>query len=445
MGKRKPLPVLLPEGFVDIVPDDEKYWHAIYRKVNGLLADYSFNRADFAPVEVAELYARACGSDDHVERKLVTARVRGDGTVALRYQLTPSFMRMYLQHGMHALPQPVKMFATSPAIEMDGRQVRSSVRLGVQTIGDESEAVDAELIFLGCRIMESLNLGSFTVRMNTIGDTECRPAYVRALREYYRSRGRKMCAKCRSLTREGILKALECTQAECREVNEEAPQILDFLNEPCRRHFRSLIEYLDEGEVPYIIDPYLVRREDYAAKTVFEFVLDGKEASESDDPPAGEAGEPPEPSQVVIRGGRFDRLSDVLGRARGLPAAGWEMDLTALVSRMVARDVAVPELGGRPKVFLSQLGEAAKRKSLMLFEEIRKSGIDVRYSLSRDTIKGQLRIAAKLGVRYALIFGQKEALEGTVIVREMETGIQETIPQEKVIDELKKRLKKAGK
>ena len=439
MGKRKPLPVLLPEGFTDIVPADEKYWHAVYRKVNGLLADYSFDRADFSPIEVADTYVRACGSDDHVERKLVTAKVRGDGTVAFRYQLNPSFMRVYLQHGMHALPQPVKMFSTATTVEQDGKDVKSSVRLGVQTIGDDSEAVDAELIFLGCRIMENLNLGSFTVRMNTIGDGQCRPAYVRALREYYRGRGRKMCTKCRGLTREGILKALECTQAECREVNEEAPQILDFLDEPCKKHFKSLIEYLDEGQVPYIIDPYLVRHEDYAARTVFEFALDGTEGKEAS---GEEPARLPEASQIVIRGGRFDRLSDALGGTRNLPAAGWEMDIPALVERMKAKDVQVPELGGRPKVFLSQLGEAAKRKSLMLFEDIRKSGIDVRYSLSRDTIKGQLRMAAKYGVRYALIFGQKEALEGTVIVREMETGIQETIPQEKIIDELKKRLKR---
>jgi histidyl-tRNA synthetase len=237
------------------------------------------------------------------------------------------------------------------------------------------------------------------------------------------------------MTRDGILRALECTQAECREVNEDAPQILDFLNEACKKHFKSLIEFLDEGDVPYIIDPYLVRREDYASKTVFEFVLDGKEA---------EGEEPPEAGQVVIRGGRFDRLSDVIGGTRGLPSAGWELNLSVLVDRMKTKDVSTPELGGRPKVFLAQLGEAAKRKSLMLFEEIRRSGIDVRYSLSRDTIKGQLRMAAKFGVRYALIFGQKEALEGTVIVREMETGIQETIPQEKVIGELKKRLKRGS-
>ncbi|HXV27279.1 MAG TPA: HisS family protein [Candidatus Paceibacterota bacterium] len=432
MGKRKPLLVTLPEGITEIVPDDEKYWHAVFRKVNGLLADYSFMRIDLAPLEHADLFIRACGSgDEGVEKRLVTTRTKDGVTLAQRYQMAPSFMRAYLQHGMHALAQPVKMFATSQIVRHGADGMQSALKLGIQTIGDDNEAVEAELIFLGCRILESLNLGPFTVRMNTIGDSQSRVTYARALREYYRSRGKKLCAKCRSFQRESILMALECTQEECRDVNKDAPQILDHLSEEARAHFKRLLEFLDEGKVPYILEPYLVRHEDYAAKTVFEFVLDGEPDAEGK----------PTDGKTVIKGGRFDRLSDLIGGSRNLPAAGWSLDVRALVDRLIARNAAVPELGGRPKVFLSQLGEAAKRKSLMLFEEIRKSGIDVRYSLSRDTIKGQLRMAAKLGVRYALIFGQKEALEGTVIVREVETGIQETIPQEKIIDALKKRLK----
>lgn len=436
--RKKLIPILLPEGVKDIVPKEQKYWYSIFRKVNGLLADYSFNRADLAPGELADLFIRSHGAgDENVEKRLVIAKTRDGFPFAFRYQLTPSFMRMYLQHGMHALPQPVKIFSTAQVVRQEGG-TKSAMTLGVQTIGDGSEAVDAELIFLGCRILEELNLGTFTVRMNSIGDMASRQQYSRTLREYYRSRGKKMCAKCRSLTRESILMALECTQAECRDINKEAPQILDYLSEECKDHFRRLIEFLDEGEVPYIIDPHLMRHEDYAANTIFEFEFDAHDE--------GEKADDSQPGQRVIRGGRWDRLSDLTGGGRKtIPAAGWEMDLTIVVDRLKAKGTNVPELGGRPKVFLSQLGEAAKRKSLMLFEEIRKSGIEVRYSLSRDTIKGQLRLAARLGVKYALIFGQKEALEGTVILREMETGIQETIPQEKIIATLKKRLKRASK
>lgn len=433
--RKKLIPILLPEGVMDIVPKEQKYWRFVFRKVNGLLADYSYERADMAPGELADVFIRTHGAgDENVEKRLVIAKTRDGFPLAFRYQLSPSFMRMYLQHGMHALAQPVKMFTTAQVVRQDGG-TRSSMMLGIQTIGDMSEAVDAEQIFLGCRILEALNIGTFTVRMNSIGDAEARLQYSRALRDYYRSRGKKMCSKCRSLTRESVMMALECANKECRDVNVEAPQILDFLSEDGKNHFRRLLEFLDEGEVPYILDPHLVRHEDYATNTIFQFEFDahkeGEEASVS------------QPGQIVIRGARFDRLGEIIGGGRKtVPSGGWELDLGVVVDRLKSRGVNVPEPGGKPKVFLAQLGEAAKRKSLMLFEEIRKAGVDVRYSLSRDTIKGQLRLASRLGVKYSLIFGQKEALEGTVILREMETGIQETIPQEKIIDTLKKRLKR---
>ena len=190
-------------------------------------------------------------------------------------------------------------------------------------------------------------------------------------------------------------------------------------------HFKRVLEFLDEARIPYLLSPQLVRPYDYMNRTVFEFILDTATQG----------------SGAFITGGRYDRLAELIGGPR-VPAAGWALDLGKVVASLKERNVTVPEVGIKPKVFLVQLGEAAKRKSLLLFEDIRRAGIEIKYSLSRDNIKGQFRIAARLGVRFALIFGQKEALEQTVILREMDTGVQETIPLEKIIDELKKRLKK---
>jgi histidyl-tRNA synthetase len=212
---------------------------------------------------------------------------------------------------------------------------------------------------------------------------------------------------------------------------------VDYLSEEARLHFKRLLEFLDEGQVPYTIDHTLVTDDDFASHTLWEFVLDPVAAVNDQE---GQLGSAAQDGFTVIRGGRMDRLSELLGGAK-TPSAGWSLDLDRVIARLKGRNVQIPDVGPKPKVFLSQLGDAAKRRSLMLFEQIRQSGIEVRYSLSRDTIKGQLRMAARHGVRFALIFGQKEALEGTVIVREMDTGIQETIPLEKIIDELKKRLK----
>ena len=143
---------------------------------------------------------------------------------------------------------------------------------------------------------------------------------------------------------------------------------------------------------------------------------------------------------TIIAGGRYDKLIEMLGGSK-TPAAGWAMGMDRVVLTLKEKNVNIPEGLPKPKVFLVQLGEAAKRKSINLFENFRKAGIEAKSSIGRDSIKSQLRIANRLGVRLALLFGQKEALEGTIILREMDTGVQETIPLEKIVDEVKKRLK----
>lgn len=430
--KKKGSVPVLPDGFADLVPADQRYYYHVWRKANGLLADYSFLRTDLAPAEQAEVFTRPVqSSDPDLGRRLIHTRYHGS-TLALRADLRASLIRVYLQHGMHSEPHPVKLFTNGPVIMPgDGRGAEVHWQLGTATIGDESEAVDAELLFLGCRILEALNLGPFSVRINTVGDALSRPAYQRALRDFFRTHAKRISAKVAAEAKEQPSAALMLLAAEDAELAREAPQSVDFLTEESRLYFRRLLEFLDEGKVPYVIDHTLLTTDDYASHTLWEFALD----------PIAAANEMPSvPGLVVIRGGRMDRMAELLGGPK-TSSSGWVFDLSGVVTHLKAKGIDLPEPGARPKVFLSQLGEAAKKRSLLLFEDIRKSGIEVRYSLSRDTIKGQLRMAAKLGVRFALIFGQKEALEGTVIVREMDTGVQETIPQEKIIDELKKRLR----
>ncbi len=424
--KKSSVPVL-PEGMFDIIPSNQKYWHFLWRRANGLLSDYSFSRVDLAPVESAEVFARSVAQSNPDAGKQ-QALVKWHGaSLALRSSLPQSLVRVYLQYGMHTEPSPVKLFSTSPIAVPSDRGHHMHYQLGVQTTGDAGEAVDAELLFLGCRILESLNMGSFVVRLNTVGDLPSKQTYMRALRDFLRVNQKKLSTKVVALVKEHPFRALAQLAQEDAELAKEAPQSVEHLSDEARGHFKRLLEFLDEGQVPYMIDHTLLTTDDYATHTVWEFIL-------NTDTQVSTGG------IVVIRGGRMDRMSELLGGPK-TPSAGWTLDVDTLVKLMEAKNLNVPDIGAKPKVFLSQLGEAAKRRSLMLFEEIRKSGIEVRYSLSRDNIKGQLRMAERLGVRFALIFGQKEALEGTVMVRELETGIQETIPLEKIIDELKKRLK----
>ena len=427
MSKSKQLQA--PKGMHDILPEEQKYWRFLNKRTESLIEDYGFEKIETPIVESSELFLKSVGAgSDIAEKEMYSFKTRGGDDLALRPEGTASIVRAYLENGMNVRPHPVKLYYSGPMFRHDQPQqgrYRQLHQLGVETIGDASEVVDAELIFVAHKILEVLGLGNYNVHINSMGDASCRPAYIRTLKDFYKNRLKRVCGQCRNRYKKNILRMLDCKEEGCKEVAKDAPPIIDFLDEDCKTHFRRVLEFLDEAKVPYILNPHLVRGLDYYTRTVFEFL------------PEENIG----PQSTIIAGGRYDRLIDILGGTK-TPAAGWAMGMERVILALKEKNSSVPEIGIRPKVFLAQLGDAAKRKSLVLFENLRKAGIEVKSSLGRDSIKSQLRIANRLGVKYTLIFGQKEALEGTIIIREMETGIQETVLLDKIVDAMKKRLKK---
>jgi histidyl-tRNA synthetase len=425
MGKQKQIQA--PKGMRDILPEDQRYIRYIQKKSDQLLDYYGFEKIDTPMLESADLFYRSVGETSDIgEKEMYTLKTKGGDVLALRPEGTAGVVRSYLENGMNVRPHPVKLSYWGPMFRHDQPQhgrYRQFYQLGIETIGDSSEAVDAELIFLGYKLLDMLGLSNHNVHINSLGDSNCRPGYLKALKDYYKNRSKKLCSNCKDRLKTNILRLLDCKEAECIELAKEAPQTVDFLDDECKSHFRHVLEFLDEAKVPYILDPRLVRGLDYYTRTVFEFLPD-EEGSQSS----------------VIAGGRYDKLIEILGGSR-TPAADWAMGIDRVILALKEKNINVPDGLPKPKIFLVQLGEAAKRKSINLFESFRKAGIEAKSSIGRDSIKSQLRIASRLGVRFALIFGQKEALDDTIILREMDTGVQETIPLEKIIDEVKKRLK----
>jgi len=420
--------ILAPKGMHDILPDEQKYWRYVLKKAESLAEDYSFERIDTPIVEQTELFIKAEGQDaDIIDKEIYNFKTKGGDDLSLRPEGTPAVIRAYLENGLNVKPHPVKLYYFGPMFRHDQPQqgrYRQFYHFGVETIGDASEIVDTELIFFGYKLLSYLGLNNYNVHINSIGDSSCRPLYLKALKDFYKNRTQKICSQCRIRFKKNVLRMLDCKEGACQEVNKDAPPIVDFLDEDCKTHFKRVLEFIDEAKIPYIFSPHLVRGLDYYTRTVFEFVPEDNPGSQS----------------TVIAGGRYDRLVDFLGGSK-TPAAGWAMGVERVIMAIKERNITIPEIGIKPKIFLAQLGDAAKRKSLVLFENLRKAGIEVKSSLGRDSVKSQLRIANRLGVRYTLIFGQKEALEGTTIIREMKSGIQETILLDKVVDEMKKRLK----
>lgn len=412
----------------DILPEEQKYWKYITKKSEPLLDYYGFEKIDTPVMESTDLFVKSIGeASDIVEKEMYTLKTKGGDSLTLRPEFTASVVRAYIENGMNVMSHPVKLYSMGSVFRHDQPQqgrYRQFNQLNVETIGDGAEIIDAELVFMASRLLDSLGLDGYFVHVNSIGDNQCRPAYIRALKDFYKTKLKKICATCKIRFKTNILRMVDCQQQECREVSKDIPQFVDYLDEECRAHFRHVLEFLDEVKVPYILDPALVRGLDYYTRTVFEFKPEEGDGSQTS----------------ILSGGRYDRLVDFLGGPK-TSAAGWAMGMERVILALKEKNVHVPEGKTKPKIFLAQLGEAAKKKSLNLFENFRKAGIEAKSSLGRDSIKSQLRIAHRLGVKFTIIFGQKEALDGTIILKEMATGVQETIPIEKIIDEVKKRLK----
>jgi len=401
------------KGMNDILPADQPYWHFILKKAAAILSDYGFEKIDTPIVESTQLFLRSVGeASDIVEKEMYNFKTKGGDELSLRPEGTAAVARAYIEHGMSVMPHPVQLWYYGPFFRHDNPQAgrfRQFYQLGVESFGDDNAATDALLIFIAYRFLESLGLKNLTVKINTIGDSGCRPQYFKALKDYYRNRGKKVCNKCKKRLKTNILRLLDCTEQNCRDLGKDAPQIVDYLDDDCRAHFKNVLEFLDEVKIPYLLDSHLVRGLDYYTRTVFEIWPEEKDGIEA-------------PKWAICGGGRYDKLVNLLGGPK-TPATGWSMGIERLILTLKSENAMTPEHYGQPKVFITQLGELAKRKSLVLFEDFRKHGITARASFGRDSIKSQLRIAHRLGIKYTLIIGQKEALDGTVILREIVFGV----------------------
>ena len=425
--KEEPLVIQTLRGMKDILPIDQPYWEQVRRVSERLSRDYGFLRLDTPIVEFSNLFTRSIGEGtDIVEKEMYTFQTRGGDKVALRPELTAGNCRSYIQNGMNVLSKPVKIFSTGPVYRYDRPQegrYREHFQVNFDAYGEQDPILDAQMIQIAHRIIQTLGIKSVQMQVNSIGCQMCRKDYKELLVNYLESKKTKLCQDCKRRMKTNPLRVLDCKEDKCSQVSALAPQSVDHLCEECRTHFKTLLEYLDELDLPYIINPHLVRGLDYYTKTVFEIWSSAEEGKKLS----------------LGGGGRYDKLIKMMG-GEDTPAIGFAIGVERIISEM-KRVQAKPYKSLKPKVFLAQLGNLAKKKSLRLFSELEKNGILTAESFGRGSLKSQLKVANKLGVEFTLILGQKETLDGTVIVKNMATGAQETVSMSKLIDFIKKKIK----
>ncbi|KKR07656.1 MAG: Histidine-tRNA ligase [Parcubacteria group bacterium GW2011_GWC2_39_14] len=414
-------------GMKDVLPTDARYWEFVERTVVKLIDDYSFKRIETPVIEKYELFNHTLFKQSGLAEKEVFSFIDRGEKLALRPEATTSIARAFVSHNMVNQTMPMKVYYWGPMFRqnrVEENTFRQFTQVGFEIIGDATAAIDAELIILGHYLLKNLMLES-EIHLNSLGCAVCRPEYKKTLSGFLKSKRSAVCADCRKSAGRDPMHFFSCTNPKCLKLREEMPQTIDWLCDECRSHLFKVLEYLDELKIPYRLDPFLLRTFDYYSKTVFEITT---KTDEENTTPV-----------VLAGGGRYDYLIEMVGGVR-TPAAGFAFGLERIVNQMKNSKIEVPA-GPAPDVFVTQLSEQARQKAFAIYEKIRHEDFTVRANFSKSSLKAQLELAKKANAKLVLIFGQKEIVEGTVLLRDLESGIQEVINQNRIVVEVKKRLK----
>ncbi len=427
--KKKKKNFQAPRGTRDILPQEQGYWDKVNQVITKIARTYGFDRIDTPILEEADLFIKGTGeTTDIVQKEMYNLRTKGGDKLVLRPEFTPAVIRAYLENGLSSQPHPVKLYSIGPVFRYERPQkgrYRQHQQANFEIFGERDAILDAQLIQLFFSVIKGIGLKNVITQINSIGCRQCRPSYRKKISAFYRKRKKELCSDCQKRLQQNPLRILDCKNEGCIVISQEVPQIIDNLCSECHNHFKSVLEYLDEIEIPYILNSTLVRGLDYYTKTVFEIWPEDEDAR-----------------QISLGGGgRYDGLVKLLG-GKDTPGVGFAMGLDRIVNLMKEKEIKIPTKNS-PLVFLVQIGDLGKKKSLKLFEELRQSGIEVSSSFSKNAIKSQMKMADKIGARFTLILGQKEALDETIIIRDMFSGSQETVPLEKVVQKIKKRVKRS--
>ena len=419
-GKR-PTRFQAPRGVGDVLPEDEAYWRFVRQTGERVCHRFGYRHIETPIFEDARVFLRGAGEgSDVVEKEIYIFEDRGGDRLALRPEGTANVCRAYLEHGMQALPQPVRLFYLSPIFRYDRPQAgryRQHTQLGIEAIGDGEPLIDAEVIDLLSSFYDALGLTGVALQLNSIGDKECRPAYIESLRSYYADQLDGVCPDCRVRYEKNPLRLLDCKEERCQPVIEGAPAMSDLLCEPCAAHFAALRSYLEALDISYTVNPRLVRGLDYYTRTVFEF-QPSQEGAQS----------------TVGAGGRYDGLIELLG-GRPTPGIGFGTGIERIILNLKRQGAPVPEIEP-PRVYVAHTSAPGKAAALRLAQRLRQGDVSAVVGGGERSLKAQLRHADALGVRYAAILGERELAKGEVTLRDMRDGEQRSVAEDDVLLEV---------
>ncbi|MEK7096438.1 MAG: histidine--tRNA ligase [Patescibacteria group bacterium] len=420
-----------PRGTKDILPTDQQYWQRVADESFKILEGLGIERIDVPYFENAEIYGRGIGLDSDIVTKemFMLEKTGGDEGVAyaLRPEGTAGVIRSYIQNGMSSWPQPVRLYYYGPMFRRERPQkgrYREFYQLGVEIVGDPSPKSDYLAIMSAWEILNRLGLKDIIVYTNSIGCQKCRPKFQAKLKKYYKDKIKNLCEDCIRRYEKNPLRLLDCKEEKCQNLSKNAPTTLDSLCSECKTHFQNTLEYLDYFNIRYDLDPKLVRGLDYYTNTVFEIGSKDDKSRQSS----------------IGGGGRYNGLVELLGGI-STPAVGYSLGIERIISLMKEQKIKLPLKRG-VDVCILQLGEKAKEASKNIYDELTKADLNVFFVPSNDGLRQQLGSASRIGAKYVVIIGQREAMKDEAILRDLSASTQETFPSSSLASEVKKRIDK---
>jgi histidyl-tRNA synthetase len=409
-----------PRGTRDLLPDERVAWARAEASLRELAIRYGYPEIETPLFEDSAVFERGVGQvTDIVEKELFRvspSRGEGEDRWALRPEATAGIVRAYIEHGLHTLPQPVRVSLYGPMFRYDRPQAgryRQFWQWDIEAIGDSGPAIDAEIIELGIRFYRSVGLEQVEARLNTIGDPVCRPGYLKALTAYYETRISEFPDLARARLVSNPLRLLDSKDAVMVDINRGAPAMWDYLCESCAEHFAAVRVHLDVLQVPYRLAPEIVRGLDYYTRTTFEYVQPGVEGQQD----------------ALGGGGRYDGLVEILG-GKPTPAIGFALGIDRVVNlmRAEAADATGRPImtGAAPLAVVVGADPDATAARLKVATDLRAAGLSVRADVARRKLSRQLEAAVREGARFAIILGD-ELADGQVQLRDLGAASQKPV------------------
>lgn len=398
-----------PKGTKDMLPQDAYKWQYIEEEWAKICSEYGFREIRTPVFESTDLFNRGVGdTTDIVQKEMYTFEDMGGRSITLKPEGTSPAVRAFIESNLYAETQPTKIFYDTACYRYEKPQagrLREFHQFGIENFGTPSMMADAEIIALGYDFLNRMGIEDVELHISSVGCRKCRPVYRKVLQDFLRPKYDCLCETCKSRFDKNPMRILDCKSPEDKKAVQDAPMMLDYLCEDCRRDFEDLKAYLDAIGIKYVVDPSIVRGLDYYTKTAFEFITTK----------IGAQG-------TVCGGGRYDHLIEEVG-GPDMPGVGFGLGKERLLMLMEACGHDFGEAPG-PQIFLAWIGDDAKLYALKLLHELREKGIRADMDTRERNLKGQMKYANKLGAEYTAVIGGDEVASGEITLKNMSTSEQ---------------------